>query len=302
MTHDTLQDFLPFVEQPSRYLGTEINRVRKDPLQVKLKMVLAFPDLYEIGTSHFGIQILYSILNERKDVAAERVYAPGVDLEARLRSSGTPLMSLESHRPLNTFDIIGFSLLYELNYTNMVNMLDLSGIPFLSHRRRDSDPLIIAGGPCTCNPEPVAELFDAVVIGDGEAVILAMVDGWLEWRQRSGDEKDALLRIWSKIEGVYIPSFFTPHYTASGHQTVSPKYPDDSRVVRAVVSDLDRAPFPEAPLIPYGRPVHDRLRLEVARGCTRGCRFCQAGMIYRPVRERSPDTLLSQAQRSIANT
>ncbi len=302
MADKTLQDILPFVEQPSRYLGTEINRIRKNHRDVRLKIALAFPDLYEIGTSHFGLQILYSILNERQDVAAERVYAPGIVLEAHLRSSGTPLMSMESHTPLNRFDIIGFSLLYELNYTNILSMLELSGIPFLSNGRDDSHPLIIAGGPCTCNPEPVADLFDAVVIGDGETVILNMVDRWLEWRDCDPGDKNALLTLWSKIEGVYIPAFFKPVFSSSGQQTVTPLYPNYSKVIRAIVSDLDRAPFPDAPVIPFGRPVHDRLRLEVARGCTRGCRFCQAGMIYRPVRERSPETLLSQAERSIQKT
>ncbi len=302
MVHDTLQDILPFVEQPSRYLGTEINRIRKDHRHVKLKMVLAFPDLYEIGTSHFGLQILYSILNQRKDVAAERVYAPGVDLESHLRAAGTPLVSMESRRPLNGFDIMGFSLLYELNYTNILNMLELSGIPFLANRRDVSHPLIIAGGPCACNPEPVADLFDAIVIGDGETVILDMVDGWLEWHDHHHNDRDALLKIWSKIEGVYIPSYFEPVSNPSGRQTAVPRYPEYAKVVRAVVSDLDHASFPEAPLVPYGRPVHDRLRLEVSRGCTRGCRFCQAGMIYRPVRERSPETLLTQAERAIEKT
>ena len=269
---------------------------------MKLKITLAFPDLYEIGTSHFGLQILYSILNGQENVVAERAYAPGEDLERRLRDAGASLMSMESHTPLNKFDIIGFSLLYELNYTNVLNMLQLSGIPFLSGRRDDTHPIIIAGGPCTCNPEPVADLFDAMVIGDGETVILEMVRSWLHWKDHDPKDKDALLKAWSKIVGVYIPSFFEPVYTPSGFQSVSPKYPDYTKVTRAVVSDLDSTPFPDTPLVPFGRPVHDRLRLEVARGCSRGCRFCQAGMIYRPVRERSPETLFAQAEKSIKNT
>ena len=270
---------------------------------MKLKIVLAFPDLYEIGTSHFGLQILYAILNGQENVVAERAYTPGEDLERHLRDAGAHLMSMESHTPLNKFDIIGFSLLYELNYTNILNMLQLSGIPFLAGRRNDTHPLIIAGGPCTCNPEPVADLFDAMVIGDGETVILEMVRRWLHWKDHdSKDDKDVLLKAWSKIEGVYIPSFFRPVYSPSGFQSVLPKYPDYTKVTRAVVSDLDSTPFPDTPLVPYGRPVHDRLRLEVARGCSRGCRFCQAGMIYRPVRERSPETLFAQAKKSIENT
>jgi len=283
-------------------LGTEINRIRKDHRDVALKIALAFPDLYEIGTSHFGLQILYSILNGQENMVAERVYAPGEDLEQHLRDAGASLMSMESHTPLARFDIIGFSLLYELNYTNVLNMLQLSGIPFLSQDRDNRHPLIIAGGPCTCNPEPVADLFDAMVIGDGETVMLEMARAWLHWNDGTSKDREALLCAWSRITGVYIPSFFIPVYTPSGFQTVSAKYPDYKKVSRAVVADLDSAPFPDRPLVPFGRPVHDRLRLEVARGCSRGCRFCQAGMIYRPVRERSPETLFAQAEKSIENT
>ena len=302
MTFKTLQDLLPFVEQPSRYLGTEVNSIRKDHRRVDLRIALAFPDLYEIGTSHFGIQILYSILNRQEAVVAERVYAPGVDMENHLRASHIPLMSMESHTPVNRFDIIGFSLLYELNYTNILTILDLSGIPFLSQKRDRSHPFIIAGGPSTCNPEPVAEIFDAIVIGDGEAVILEMAGAWLEWKGNSCGDREALLKAWSRIEGVYVPSLFRSEFTAPGFQILSPRSSHHQRVTRALVDNLDKTPFPDTPIIPYGKPVHDRLRLEVARGCTRGCRFCQAGMIYRPVRERSPETLLSQAETSLAAT
>ena len=280
----SLNDILPFVEQPSRYLGTETNIIKKNHHGLKLRMALAFPDLYEIGTSHFGLQILYNILNNHKSIAAERVFAPALDLGGYLRSSNTPLMSLESRRPLKSFDIIGFSLLYELNYTNILYMLDLAGIPFFADERELSSPLLIAGGPCTCNPEPVADLFDAIVVGDGEEVIMQISQAWMEWKEGGLNDKNSILKAWSGIKGVYVPSI------------------KSKKVQRAIISSLDNAPFPDTPIVPYSRPVHDRLRLEVARGCTRGCRFCQAGMIYRPVRERSPEQLLALSDASIKTT
>ena len=189
MNITTIQDILPLIEKPSRYLGSEINIIKKDLSKVALRFALVFPDLYEIGTSHFGMQILYHILNNHPEIAAERVFAPGVDMEAYLRSSGLPLFSLESHAPVNRFDILGFSLLYELNYTNMLNILDLAGLPFRADQRDESHPVIIAGGPCTCNPEPVAEFFDAMVIGDGEHVILELSQMWLQWKADLSKDK-----------------------------------------------------------------------------------------------------------------
>ena len=302
MSIDSLDDILPFVEKPSRYMGSEINIVRKDPGRVKLRFALAFPDLYEIGTSHFGMQILYHILNADPNIAAERVFAPGMDMETLLRNTGRSLFALESREPIIRFDIIGFSLLYELNYTNILTILDLAKIPFLASERSLAHPLIIAGGPCTCNPEPIADFFDALVVGDGENVVLEMAGAWFRWKKNARADKESLLKRWSHIEGVYIPSFFKCHIDDRGIQTVTPRYSNYTKVRRAIVPDLDKMPFPEKPIIPFGKPVHDRLRLEVARGCTRGCRFCQAGMIYRPVRERSPDLLLSLSARSIAAT
>ncbi|RPJ72179.1 MAG: TIGR03960 family B12-binding radical SAM protein, partial [Desulfobacteraceae bacterium] len=302
MQNDTIDHILTRVEKPSRYLGTEVNSVRKDPGAVRLRFALAFPDLYEIGMSHFGLQILYSILNSQPEIAAERVFAPARDMEAVLRTSGTPLFSLETRTPLGRFDIIGFSLLYELNYTNILSILELSGIPFLSRERGPRHPLIVAGGPCTCNPEPVADFFDAVVVGDGEQVVLELAKAWLEWKTDGHSGRETLLRRWSGIEGVYVPAFFEPRYDADGFQRLAPRFPEYTRVRRAVVPDLDTVPFPDRPIVPFGKPVHDRLRLEVSRGCSRGCRFCQAGMIYRPVRERSPERLLALAETSLAAT
>ena len=302
MSIKTIEDILALVEKPSRYLGGEMNQVKKDPAGVKLRFALAFPDLYEIGTSHFGMQILYHILNAHADIAAERVFAPGVDMDHHLRKAGLRLFSLETRRPLDRFDIIGFSLLYELNYTNILTILELSGIPFYAAQRDHTFPLIIAGGPCTCNPEPVADFFDAMVIGDGERAILKLAESWLEWKQNADDNKETLLKLWSRIEGVYIPSFFKPYYDNCGFQKLQPLRSKYTHVTLTIVADLDQVPFPEKPIIPFGKPVHDRLRLEVARGCTRGCRFCQAGMIYRPVRERSPESLLALCDQSVRNT
>ncbi|CAB5146018.1 FIG092679: Fe-S oxidoreductase / FIG017108: hypothetical protein [Olavius algarvensis associated proteobacterium Delta 3] len=302
MSAVNIEKLLPFVEKPSRYLGVEFNTIKKDLDRVKLRIALAFPDLYEIGTSHFGLQILYHILNSRRDIAAERVYAPGLDMERQLRAGKAPLTTLESRYPLGKFDIIGFSLLYELDYTNILTMLDLSGVPFYSSQRDLDAPLIIAGGPCTCNPEPVAELFDAMVVGDGEGVILELADHWIRWKENGGKDKSELLDAWSVIDGVYIPDHFMARFNRQGFQELLPRQSGYISVQKAVVGNLDTAPFPDRPVVPFGRPVHDRLRLEISRGCSRGCRFCQAGMICRPVRERSPARLLRLADAALRET
>ena len=301
MSSQSLQEILSVVQHPSHYLGTEINALRKDIEKVRLRFALAFPDLYEVGMSHVGIQILYHILNNRQDIATERLFAPGVDLESRLRAGRIPLCSLESGLPLSDFDIVGFSLLYELNYTNILTMLDLSSVPFYAQDRDESHPFIIAGGPCTFNPEPVADFFDAMVLGDGELVVLELADAWLAWKDSRAD-REALLKTWASIAGVYVPSFFRTDMDSKGLQVVRPEFPEYRSVGKAVVSDLNKVPFPSSPVIPFGKPIHDRLSLEVCRGCTRGCRFCQAGMIYRPVRERAPREILSLAEQALANT
>lgn len=305
----TIQDILPLCEKPTRYLGCEINTIKKEKDSVKLNISLIFPDLYEIGTSHFGIQILYSILNNHPSIAAERAFYPGPDMENFLRTEKIPFFSLESKRPVNSFDIVGFSLLYELNYTNIISILDLSNIPFLASERNRSHPLVIAGGPCTFNPEPVADIFDAMVIGDGEDIIIEMSEKWISWKEGGGKEKIDLLKLWSGIQGVYIPSFFKPVYkntpeikNISDYLGMEPQFPDYTGVKRAIVPDIDIISTPESPIVPFGKPVHDRLRIEIARGCSRGCRFCQAGIIYRPVREKSVDHILEIAKNGIKKT
>ncbi|MGD9686476.1 MAG: TIGR03960 family B12-binding radical SAM protein [Desulfobacter sp.] len=302
MHEKNYQYILNRVQTPTRYSGNEINTVKKDLSQVDLTFALAFPDLYEIGTSHFGLQILYSILNNREDIAAERFFAPAPDMEALMREKKVPCLSMETRTPLDQFDIIGVSLLYELNFTNILTLFDLSGIPFYADQRDDTFPLIIAGGPCAFNPEPLADFFDAFVIGDGEQVITRVADAVIAFKKQGDGKKKTLLRILSRIEGVYVPSFFTVFRDGEGHQVLTPLYEDHSLIRRAILTELTVEDFPISPIVPFGKPVHDRLRLEIARGCSRGCRFCQAGMIYRPVRERSLEDLFKITQTSLANT
>ncbi len=265
--------------KPARYIGDEINIVRKNG---NVKVALCFPDTYEIGMSHLGLRILYSIINSIPYASAERVYAPWGDLESYLRRNNIPLASLESRRPLKDFEVAGFTLQYELSYTNILNMLDMGGIPVKSEDRGDGYPVIIAGGPCAVNPLPLAPFMDAFVIGDGEEVIkeiLAVFSG--------RGKKEDLLKDLSMLEGVYVPSV---------HDVTKHK------IKRRIIKDLDNAVFPDAPVLPFTSIVHDRAVVEISRGCAKGCRFCQAGMIYRPVRERSLDKVLSLSEKCILNT
>jgi radical SAM family uncharacterized protein/radical SAM-linked protein len=280
-----LKEFLSIVSKPVRYLGQEIHSIRKDPAEVKLKFCLAFPDVYEVGMSHFGIQILYHILNGKKGVACERAFAPWVDMEKVLREKKISLSSLESSTPLHQFDIVGFSLQYELCFTNVLNMLDLSDIPLFSKDRDDRFPLIIAGGPLTFNPAPVADFFDALVIGDGEEVVIEICDLASRWKE-ARTKKEDLLKSLSQLAGVYVPSL----------------HREGQRIRKRVVSDLNQAPLPSCPIVPYMKVVHDRLNIEIARGCKRGCRFCEAGFIHRPYRERSPEVIHEILHTSLKQT
>jgi radical SAM family uncharacterized protein/radical SAM-linked protein len=290
-SEEGMEDLIALVSQPSRYLGGEVNAVTKDLSRVNLTVCLAFPDVYEVGMSHLGLQILYHLLNARPDIAAERAYAPGLDMEHVMREKNRKLTSLESALPLGSFDVVGFSLQYELSYTNILNMLDLAGIPLYASQRDGPYPLIIGGGPCAFNPEPLADFFDAFLIGDGEEALLEISDVIIK-AKRDKASKDDLLYALSQIEGVYIPSFFNVVYGKNGVvEAVVPLKEGYERVKKRWVSSLDDTPYIRTPIVPYKKIIHDRLNLEIARGCTRGCRFCQAGMIYRPVRERSPDKL-----------
>ncbi|NOX33351.1 MAG: TIGR03960 family B12-binding radical SAM protein [Deltaproteobacteria bacterium] len=302
MHKQNYQDILALVQMPTRYAGNEINAVKKDLEQVDLTFALVFPDLYEIGTSHFGLQILYSILNACKNIAAERFFAPAPDMEALLEKKQIPCLSMESQKDLKSFDIIGVSLLYELNFTNILTLFCLSKIPFYSKERNDSFPLIIGGGPCAFNPEPLADFFDAFVIGDGEKAVVQISEKVIEFKKQGDGQKKTLLKLLSKIEGVYVPSFFEPVYEGGIIRCVTPLYEDYRSVKRAFLPSLTKDSFPVSPVIPFAKPVHDRLRLEIARGCSRGCRFCQAGMIYRPVRERSLEDLIDITRRSLETT
>ena len=288
------------VEKPARYMGDEIGSVRKNA--VNLRIALAFPDVYEVGMSHLGLRILYQILNNMDDVAAERVFAPWPDMERQMETEGTRLATLETATPLAECQILAFTLQYELSYTNIINMMRLAGIPLLAAERDSSHPLLLAGGPCAYNPEPLAPFFDAVLLGDGEEAIVEIAGAVLASRS-AGDARAALLERLAKIEGIYIPAFFTPRYNSNGTIAgITALKPDQSSIRRRFLSDLDSASYPTEPVVPFMKTVHDRVAIEIARGCTRGCRFCQAGYIYRPLRERSPDTILELAEKALHAT
>ncbi len=278
-----LNRILTRVEKPARYIGGEWNSIVKETAEVRF--ALLFPDVYEIGMSHLGSRILYHVLNSTESIACERAFAPWPDLEQVLREEHLPLFSLETKRPLAEFEILGFSLLYEMCYTNILQMLDLSGIPLLAKDRKESDPLIICGGPCACNPTPIAPFMDAVLIGDGEDMVVDLVEA-VRKAKREGKSKEELIKELSAIRGIYVPSLKTEKTT----------------IVRRIVKNLDQTPFTGEPIVPYLGIVHDRVALEVMRGCTRGCRFCQAGYIYRPVRERKSETVMELARQQIGCT
>jgi radical SAM family uncharacterized protein len=294
-------NILPEVQKPTRYMGNEVNAIHKNHDQCSQKIVLAFPDLYEIGMSHLGLKILYHLINEREQWVAERVFMPDADLESILREKSFPLCSLETVTPLSSFDVVGFTLQYELSYATIIQMLILGGIPIWADQRSDSDPLVAGGGPGAFNPEPLAGFFDFFLLGDAEEALPLVLETLDKTKKSSRREKLLLL---SRITGVYVPSFYQESRSAEGTYQGTIPIGDDqpAQVRRAVVSNLNTAYYPTAFIVPYGGIVHDRLVLELFRGCTRGCRFCQAGMIYRPVRERTPDRLMELARTMVSST
>lgn len=297
----TNHPFLSRVQRPTRYLGREINAVHKDPRAVSLRVALLFPDLYEVGMSHLGLGLLYGILNREDGIWADRAYAPAPDLEAVLRTRRQPLTSLESGTPLGHFDLLGVSLQYELSYTNLLNMLELGGVPLMAGDRTRRHPVVIAGGPACFNPEPVAPFFDALVLGDGEEVILELAATVAAWKARGGSRPE-LWRALEELEGVYVPAFFQMGFDAAGR--LREIIPRGRRAIvrKRVLDDLNRLAVSPRPLVPCSPIIHDRLPMEISRGCLRGCRYCQAGMIYRPVRERDPTAVLAWVEDALAAT
>lgn len=297
-----IEKILQFVQKPARYCGGELNSVIKDPKKVALRYAFCFPDLYEIGMSHLGMKILYSLVNSRKDAWCERVFAPDTDMEEQMRENGVKLFALESEDDIKDFDIIGFTLMYELCYTNMLNMMDLAGIKLKSKDRTELTPIIACGGPCACNPEPIADFVDIVFLGDGEESTMEVLDLLKECKEKGSTKHEFLLKA-KNIRGVYVPSFYKDSYNEDGTlKNLQPLYGAPEKVKKAVVSDMDSCFYPDNFVVPFINIVHDRAVEEIFRGCIRGCRFCQAGFTYRPIREKSVETINRQAKALIKST
>lgn len=291
------------IEKPARYIGGEVNSVMKDKDKVDIRFAMCFPDVYEIGMSHLGIQILYDMFNRREDTWCERVYSPWMDLDKILKEKNIPLFALESQDPVRDFDFLGITIQFEMCYTNILQILDLSQIPIHASDRTEEDPFVIGGGPCAYNPEPLAEFFDIFYIGEGETVYDELLDAYREWKKTGGSRKD-FLRQAAQIEGLYVPQFYNVTYHEDG--TIESFLPNDpsapERIRKQVVMEVTDAPYPMKPVVPFIKATQDRVVLEIQRGCIRGCRFCQAGMIYRPTRERRVETLKEYARAMLKNT
>ena len=298
-----IDDLLIRVQAPIRYLNREINSWRKNPEKTQLKAALCFPDLYEIGISHLGHRLLYHILNNHPDILCDRAYAPWPDFAALLKKESVPYYGLESKLPLKSFDLMGFTLPNELCYSNILYMLDLARIPLRAEERREGSwPLVIGGGPCASNPEPVSAFFDAFFFGEADQAILEIAELLIKWKKQGDGKKESLLIELSKIPGVYVPEFYQPELKDTKLSAMKPRPGAPEKVLRRILPDLDQSYFPVRELVPYAEAVHDRYVIEIARGCTRGCRFCHAGIIYRPYRERSLNNVLELARQGLKAT
>lgn len=291
------------ISQPARYIGGEVNMVKKDPSKVAVRFAMCFPDVYEIGMSHLGIQILYDMFNRRDDVYCERVYSPWMDLDPIMREQKIPLFAVESQDPIKKFDFLGITIQYEMCYTNILQVLELSQIPLHAEDRTEEDPIVIGGGPCTYNPEPIAPFFDLFYMGEGEVVYFDLIDRYKEIKARGGSRKE-FLEMAAQIPGIYVPAFYDVSYKEDGTiEAMTPNNPHAPQTVsKQLVMDMSDTWYPEKPVVPYLRATQDRVVLEIMRGCIRGCRFCQAGMVYRPVRERSLEELKRLARTMLKST
>ena len=299
---DTLHRILPQVQKPARYVGGEYNQIVKDKKNVDVRVAFCFPDTYEIGMSNIGMRILYGLMNEMPGVWCERVFAPWGDMEAEMRKHAIPLYALESHDPVKAFDLIAFTIGYEMSYTNILNMLELSCVPLLAREREGLENIVFAGGVCAVNPEPLADFIDFFSLGEGEEITKEIIECYRQAKHDSCTKQEFLLRV-SKIDGVYVPSFYEHTYNEDGTlAAITPKNGAPARVRKRIVQDMDKSYFPTKTIVPSTEIVHDRTNLEIFRGCIRGCRFCQAGFCYRPVRAKSVDTLYKQAIESLEDS